>query len=117
MIRRTLLACLAILALGAGRADAVTVRDIIELSKAGLGESVLLALIDVDRSQFAIDTATLKQLKQAGISDAVIVAMIHSGRDPEPPPVLQPEPLVQPQTEAPPPQVVVVDHHDQAPQQ
>jgi hypothetical protein len=77
----------------------------------------------------------LKQLKEAGVSEAVIVAMIRSGRTPrpvEPPP---PEPM---QTSADPnananpypygypdlperererqPQVIVIDHHDQQPQ-
>jgi hypothetical protein len=44
---------------------------------------VLLALIDVDRGVFSIDTATLKQLKSEGVSDTVIVAMIRSGREPQ----------------------------------
>lgn len=107
MPRRCLVAVFALSAtLAAGRADAVTVRDVIELSKAGLSDSVLLALIDVDRSMFAIDTATLKQLKSAGVSDAVIVAMIHSGRDPRPPETFEPvaqEPA--PVPEAPPPPI------------
>jgi hypothetical protein len=102
------------LTVAAGRAEAITVRDIIELSKAGLGEPVLLALIEVDRSIFAIDTATLKQLRAEGVSDTVIVAMIRSGRPVPPPPapvpVAPPEPPPQPE-----PQVVVIDHHDAAP--
>jgi hypothetical protein len=85
VFQRTLFACIAALALTAGRADAITVRDVIELSKAGLGDSVLLALIEVDRSVFAIDTATLKHLKETGISDTVILAMIKSGRETPPP--------------------------------
>src|SRR3954466_15760028 len=80
MLRRTLLACFSILALSAGRAEAVSVRDIIELSKAGLSDTVLLALIEVDRPVFPIDIATMKQLREAEGSDAVIVAMIKSGR-------------------------------------
>src|SRR5260370_6665709 len=91
MPRRALAPLFAIaVMLSAGRAEAVTVRDVIELSKAGLSEPVLLALIDVDRSVFTIDTATLKQLKDAGVSDAVIVAMIHSGRPPRAPEPSQP---------------------------
>lgn len=101
MQRRSLVAVLVIvLSLAASRAEAVTVRDVIELSKAGLSDSVLLALIDVDRSVFSIDTATLKQLKSAGVSDAVIVAMIKSGREPLPqvqPPVIAQEPVPPPQ--------------------
>jgi hypothetical protein len=99
MHRRSLVAVLSlVLSLAAGRAEAVTVRDVIELSKAGLSDSVLLALIDVDRSVFTMDAATLKQLKSAGVTDAVIVAMIKSGRearveDAPPPPVQEPAPM------------------------
>ena len=86
MFRRSLMASVLVLALSAGRAEAISVRDVIELSKAGLSEPVLLALIEVDRSIFAIDTASLKQLKAAGVSDTVIVAMIRSGRPAAPSP-------------------------------
>ena len=41
MLRRSLSACLIVLALSAARAEAVTVRDIVELSKAGLTEEPL----------------------------------------------------------------------------
>ena len=103
-MRRIVFVLLTVMAGSAARAEAVTVRDVIELSKAGLSEPVLLALIDVDRSVFSIDTETLKQLRAGGVSDAVIVAMIHSGRDqspmqeaaPEPPP--SPLPVPEPAT-------------------
>lgn len=109
-MRRVLLALVTIIAITAGRAEAVTIRDIIELSKAGLSENVLLALIEVDRSVFSIDTETLKQLKKAGVSDAVVVAMIRSGRTPPPEPVTPPATETEPQTRE--PQVVVIDHRD-----
>jgi len=101
MQRRSLVATVAlVVSLVAGQAEAVTVRDVIELSKAGLSDSVLLTLIDVDRSVFSIDTDALKQLKSAGVSDAVIVAMIRSGRerpvDNTPPPPLVQEPVQEP---------------------
>ena len=115
MFRRTLIACLAALTLTAGRAEALSIRDVVELTKAGLSEPVLLALIEVDRTVFTLDTPALKQLKDAGVSDAVIIAMIRSGRDtpPQAEPVAEPpEAPVQPQ-----PTVVVVDHHDAAPPQ
>lgn len=92
MLRRTVFALLTAVALSGGRAEAVTIRDLIELSKAGLSDTVLLALIEVDRSVFTIDTATLKQLKDAGVSDAVIVALIRSGRQPRPEPAAAPAP-------------------------
>ena len=111
MLRRALAATAVMLLTAAGRADALTVRDVVELSKAGLSDSVLLTLIAVERSVFSIDTATLKDLKAAGVSDAVIVAMIRSGREPkatepaepvapapqkEPPPAPEPDQSVEP---------------------
>ena len=115
MLRRTLFVVLTVLAVSAGRADAITIRDVIELSKAGLGDPVLLALIEVDRGVFSIDPATLKQLKNAGVSDAVIVAMIRSGRT-QPPVEAAPAPVSttdpDPATREREPQVIVIDHHD-----
>jgi hypothetical protein len=112
-MRRTAFIVLTALALAAGRAEAVTIRDVIELSKAGLSDQVLLALIEVDRGVFAIDTATLKQLKEAKVSDAVIVALIRSGRTPlvEPQPLMEPPPIYEPEPR-PEPEVIVIDHHD-----
>ena len=108
MLRRALAGTVVLLlTVAAGRADALTVRDVVELSKAGLSDSVLLTLIDVDRSVFPIDTATLKQLKAAGVSDAVIVAMIRSGREPQaaaPAAPVAPEPQPAPQPVAEPDQ-------------
>lgn len=119
-LRRTLLALIAVLAIGAGRADALTLRDLIELNRSGVGDQVLIALIEVDRGVFNIDTNTLKMLKEAGISDQVIVALIRSGRTqppPEPAPVpLQSEPTSDPSTPSTlKPEVIVIDHHDAQP--
>jgi outer membrane biosynthesis protein TonB len=109
-MRRVLIALFAVLVLTAARADAVTIRDLIELSKAGLGDDVLIALIEVDRRVFTIDTATLKQLKEGGVSEPVIVALIRSGRTPRTEPAA-PAPAPEPRQ----PEVIVVDHHDSAP--
>jgi hypothetical protein len=107
----TVLLFAAALALSPVRADALTVRDILELSRAGLGDEILLALIDVDPSVFPIDAATLKSLKEAGVGERVIVAMVRSLRTPPPVPA---EPAIA--SEAEPrqqePQVIVIDHHD-----
>ena len=109
-MRRLLPLILAAVLLPAGRADAVTLQDIVDLTKAGLGEEILLALIEVDGSVFRIDRETLTMLKREGVSERVIVAMVRSGRmrpaeDPLPPPVID-------VAEAPPPPVVVVEHRD-----
>jgi hypothetical protein len=114
MLRRTAFTLLTVFALAAGRAEALSIRDVIELTRAGLSDQVLLALIEVDRSVFAIDTATLKQLKEAGVSDPVIVALIRSGRTrtPEPQPVAEPVPTIYEPPVRPEPEVIVIDHHD-----
>ncbi len=111
MRRIALLLIVPLLLLLPVRADALTVRDIVELTRAGLGDDVLLALIEADRSVFPIDAASIKQLKADGVSERVIVAMVRSGREVPPPP----DQMV-PDTSAPPlppePQVVVIDHRD-----
>jgi hypothetical protein len=92
------------------RADALTVRDIVELTRAGLGEEVLLALIEIDRSVFPIDAASIKQLKADGVSERVIVAMVRSGRETPAPEAIAPDLAALPP--APEPQIVVIDHHE-----
>ena len=110
-MRRLVFVFVALLAISSARADALTVRDVVELTRAGLGEEVLLALIEVDPSVFPIDTATLKYLKDAGVSQRVIVAMVRSARTP--PPAAVPDPfMAQVAPQPPEPQVVVIDHHD-----
>ena len=90
------------------RAEAVTLQEIIDLSRAGLGEEALLALIEIDPRVYPIDAATLQTLKKAGVSEKVIIAMIKSGRAPAAMP--QPEAFVEPEPEPqPPPQVVYVE--------
>jgi hypothetical protein len=122
MRRALLLACL-LLPLWSARADAVTIRDLIELSRAGLGDEVLLALIEVDRSVLPVDANTIKTLKEAGVSEPVILAVIRSGRE-EPVPAAESAPLLtdpvppEPAPEpAPQPQVVVIDHQEAPVQQ
>jgi len=109
-MRRLVLLIIPLVTLIPTAAHAMTVRDVIELTRAGLGEEIILTLIEVDPSVFPIDTATLKTLKDAGVSQRVIVAMVRSGRtqvpsDPAPPTVVE-------ETRAPEPQVVVIDHRD-----
>lgn len=67
--------------------EAVTIRDIIELSRAGLSPQVLVALIETDGSRFDLEPGQILELKAEGVDDAVIIAMVRSGR------VQQPQPL------------------------
>ncbi len=77
---RRALAGLMMILVTAASAQAVTLRDIVDLTKAGLGEEVLLALIEVDGGVFQVDAETLAGLKAAGVSEKVIVALVRSGR-------------------------------------
>ena len=89
----------------------LTTRDIVTLTRAGLGEEVLVALIEVHRSVFPVDGDTLKMLKDAGVPQNVIVAMVRSGRDiPQPEPWPEPQEPVVTRPTVLPPQVVVIDH-------
>jgi hypothetical protein len=118
-MRRVLLAFVLMAPLFVGRAEAITVRDVIELSKAGLSDDVLIALIESDRSVFTLDAAAMKALKEGGVTDKVMLALIHSGRTPSTAPAEtapQPQPAVAPQAQADPePRVIVIDHHDSEP--
>ena len=112
-MRRVICVFVALLAISSARADALTIRDVVELTRAGLGDEVLLALIEVDPSVFPIDTDTLKYLKDAGVSQRVIVAMVRSARTQPAPPPVAPDPFIsQVAPQAPEPQVVVIDHHE-----
>jgi hypothetical protein len=61
-------------------ASAITLREVIELTRAGLSDDVLLALIEIDPRVYPIDSETLRKLKESGVSERVIVAMVKSGR-------------------------------------
>lgn len=112
----SILVLLALPASAAAQGPLLTVRDIVDLTKAGLGEEALIALIEVNRPVFPVDVGTLKDLKAAGVPPKVIVAMIKSGR--EAPPPLPPVPVDVPRVSAPeplpppPPPVVVIEHHE-----
>jgi hypothetical protein len=67
-------------------ADAITIRDIIELSKAGLSDELLTAVIDADRTVFTLDKDQILELKKAGVSQAVLLKMLASRREFDRPP-------------------------------
>lgn len=94
-------------------ADALTVRDVVQLTRAGLSEETLLALIEVDPSVFPIDAESLQMLKAEGVAERVIVAMIRSGRvSSTVPSQAPPEPSLEAAAPAPAPSVVVIEHRE-----
>ena len=69
-----------VLALLPAVASAVTVPEIVALSKAGVSDGVILALIVRDKTIFTIDPQQLVALKRDGVSEDVVLAMLKSGR-------------------------------------
>ena len=82
--RLALLLC-AILAVPSA-AHAVTVRDLMELAKAGLADDVLVAVIDADRTIFTLDKDQILALKKAGISEKVLLKMLGTRKEFDTPP-------------------------------
>ena len=62
-------------------AQAITIVDVIELSKAGVSDAVLTALIDADRTVFTLDAGEIVLLQRAGVSEAVTLKMIGTRRE------------------------------------
>lgn len=72
---------LSAIALTAGSAVAATTAvQLIELSKAGLSDDILIALIQTDGSIFHLTAADILALHRAGLSDKVIMAMTETAR-------------------------------------
>jgi hypothetical protein len=70
----------AALALLPAVASAVTVDQIVALSKAGVSEAIILALIERDKTLLTIEPDQIVALQRDGVSEKVIVAMLKSGR-------------------------------------
>ena len=81
MRRLTSAALFVLLTLAPAAASAVTVDQIIALSKAGISEPIILALIERDKTVLTIDPEQLASLRRDGLSENVIVAMLKSGRE------------------------------------
>jgi hypothetical protein len=113
-MRRVLIVLLVLFALGAAApVRAATVEDIVALTRAGVAEPVILALIERDKSIFTIDAAQLAALQADGVTEPVILAMLKSGRG-EAEQAIRAENEMRlanlAATSAPGPQIVVVGH-------
>ena len=82
---RAILPALALMAIAVvalpSRAFAVTIDQVISLTKSGVSETVILGLIERDQTVLAIAPEDLVALKRAGVSDTVVVALLKSGRE------------------------------------
>lgn len=117
MVRALLL--LIAVALVPASVEAVTIRDIIELSRAGLPDEVLTAVIDADRTIFTLDAEQILELKKAGVSKTVLLKMLATRREFDTAaaaptaaaPGALPEVVIIGATPAPPPVTVVVPQY------
>jgi hypothetical protein len=78
--RRILVAALIVLSVPAA-ARAVTLDDLIALTKAGVSAEILVAVIDADRTIFDLTTDEIVLLKKAGVPNSVIVKMLGTARE------------------------------------
>ena len=104
-------AALTVVALGFPvAAFAVTPDDLARLRAAGLGDQVLLALVDTTGVQGRMGTEEALDLSRAGVSDRVIAAAIRRAAADEARALQPPEPIVEdvPPAMAPPPEPPVV---------
>src|SRR5580765_6396082 len=82
MLRKLLvIGALGIGALIPSTASAITVDQVVALAKSGVTDTVILALIDRDRTVFAIEPEQIVSLQRDGLSERVILAMLRSGRE------------------------------------
>ncbi len=75
---------------GSSAASAVTPDELAALAKAGLGDEVLLALIESTGMDRGVDAARSLALKRAGVSDRVIAAAVRASYQPPPLPIVEP---------------------------
>ncbi len=90
-MNRMKLAVLA-LTLFASSAWAVSVQEVIDLSRAQVGDDIVIAKIRADRSTFTLSTKDILDLKNAGVSDKVILARVEAEGPPLSAPGAPPRP-------------------------
>ena len=73
-----LLAALALAPLSAAAGD-LTLRDVMELHRTGLGDDLLIAVIDADGGPFRLSFVDIQDLKSDGLSERVIAALVRTG--------------------------------------
>jgi hypothetical protein len=59
---------------------AVSERDLVALAQAGLSDDVLIALVEADDTVFPLDAPRILELRDQGLSERVILAMLKNGR-------------------------------------
>ncbi len=68
---------------GPARAGDLTLRDVIELHRSGLGDELLIAVIEADGGPFTLDFTDIHDLKREGLGERVITALVRTGSRPD----------------------------------
>jgi hypothetical protein len=70
--------CVTSFTVAVGQDDAMTNDEVITLTKAGLSPSIIIGKIRSGKSNFDLSTDSLIKLKQAGVSDDIVAAMLEA---------------------------------------
>jgi hypothetical protein len=81
MLLRTLVLALLFIAALPAPGRAVTLDDVVALSRQGVDASIVIAVIDADRTVFSLTPDQVVALKKQGVADAVIVKMLGTARE------------------------------------
>lgn len=79
-ILSTVVAALLLAGPAATSASAITIEDLVNLRANGLGDDILVALIDADGSVFQLTAVDVLALRKRGLSERVILAMLITGK-------------------------------------
>lgn len=93
-----------------GRASAVTIKELLDY-KGRLSDDILIALIESDGSVFHLSISDVASLRDKGLSDRVIIAMLKTAHRNDPPPATTPAPAPMPDVAqtGPPPDAISSD--------
>jgi hypothetical protein len=77
-VKRIVLITLVVMLTAASSAWAFWVKDVIDMHKAGVADSLIIQKIVYSGIRFTLSGADVKKLKEAGVSDAVISEMLRT---------------------------------------
>jgi hypothetical protein len=80
-----LLASVILLGPAASGSAAATIQDLVKLKAAGLGDDILIALIESDGSVFNLKADDVIALRKQGLSEKVIIVMLATAKKAAPP--------------------------------
>ena len=113
-MRRLLLASVLILGV-TSRAEAVSLRDLVDLARQGMSDDLLIALVEAEKSVFHLTAADLKDLKSQGLSDRLLIHLLQTPalRPAPEPTLLVADPKPTRPAPNPPSTVIIVDRVEQ----